>query len=126
MSEASLSDVLNALIQMREKLEENYLKLDKRLARIEEKTETKVLYTKMLSPPITEEPEEPVAKTEIFKKIRNAGIEPIGKIAYAPDMIKPVNFLGDEWGTINEILKNNGYAWRREGRNSRWEPTNGE
>lgn len=110
---------MNALIQIQSQLEENYLKLDKRLQRIEDKAESRILYTKALSPPIEEDPEEP----PIFEKIRDAGVEPIGKLTFAPDMIKPVNFLGDEWSTINNVLKDNGYTWTREGRNSRWQPT---
>jgi hypothetical protein len=36
------------------------------------------------------------------------------------DVVKPKKFLGDLWGNINEALRNAGYQWIREGRDSRW------
>ena len=118
MSEVSFGDVLDAILVLQKQLEETYVKLDRRLAKIEEKTETRILYTKTLSPPIEDEPEAP----PIFEKLRDAGFEPIGKLTFDPTMIKPIKFLGDEWSTINRVLQDNGYTWIREGRNSRWTP----
>jgi hypothetical protein len=36
-------------------------------------------------------------------------------------IISPKKFLGDQWSTINEVIRNMGGVWIREGRDSRWE-----
>ena len=36
-------------------------------------------------------------------------------------LVSPKKFLGDQWGPINDKLREIGGTWIRDGRNSRWE-----
>jgi hypothetical protein len=40
--------------------------------------------------------------------------------------ISPKKFLGDQWGPINDKIRELGGNWIRDGRNSRWEISRGE
>lgn len=120
MSEVTAKEVLDAMIQLDQKLDAYYIKLDARLKEIERKTEARILYTKTLTPPIIDPLE--TGEPTIINKLRDAGIEPLGLLSVDPTQIKPIRFLADRWGPVNDVLTTNGWIWVRDGRNSRWEP----
>jgi hypothetical protein len=63
-------------------------------------------------------------KSGIQKKLEEAGLDlELVEIEEGETsiIISPKKFLGDFWGPVNDIIKNVGGFWIRDGRNSRWE-----
>jgi len=61
---------------------------------------------------------------EIRERLSNAGIDPsILEITEEEGLIAitPRRFLGELWGPINDVMKEIGGVWVREGKESRWE-----
>ena len=65
--------------------------------------------------------EEGDAHGTVWDILNEAGCD-VARVDISQDgsTVKPKKFLGDIWGSFNDILRSHGYQWVREGANSRW------
>ena len=70
-------------------------------------------------------PEAPaITPEEIRERLSSAGIDPSIldiNLEEGVIVVAPRRFLGELWGPINDVMKEIGGVWVREGRESRWE-----
>ena len=118
--DVSLVEVLEAVRLLDQRLAEAWLRVDARLVALERKCESHVLYTPLLVPHIMGDSS---GEPGVVEALRDAGIDPVGLLNVNPGVVKPVRFLGDKWGGVNDVLVGLGWRWVRDGRDSRWELT---
>lgn len=73
--------------------------------------------------------EEYQAPQDIRSRLEEAGLD-LGLVDFEESetivTITPKRFLGDQWGSVNDVIKQVGGNWIRDGRNSRWEINSSE
>ena len=78
---------------------------------------------------IHEEPSEEWPPQSAHAKLEAAGID-VSQLDVEENetmiSVSPKKFLGDQWGPINDKIRDIGGTWVRDGRSSRWEIPRGE